>query len=264
VPTIVDELAGAATVSDLLAGVVKQIGGQFHRVALFRLNGNRLEGEHQIGFETGTDVTKLVLPLNVDSLLTRAVASAAGESLTGPELSDSSRAPFGGTPVAAMALPLRFENDTFAVVYADDSDQAAADRDAAAYTWRALFARLLVRQAGALLGRLRQELKTQTELRDYAAMLLQEAQRMHAADLEAKKPQDQVCHRLADTIQCARELFAHRAVLEGAADTQLLDERIAAAIEAEAGTPFARDLATVTGAAETAKPRTSRRPAEAS
>ena len=63
--------------------------------------------------------------------------------------------------------------------------------------------------------RLSQELKTLNELRDYAAMLLQEAQEMYAADTQADKSADERRSRLKDTIECARQLYAQRASLEG-------------------------------------------------
>ena len=53
------------------------------------------------------------------------------------------------------------------------------------------------------------------ELRDYAAMLLQEAQEMYSADSEAEKSDDERRSRLKDTIECARQLYAQRAALEG-------------------------------------------------
>ena len=39
------------TISDLLASLVRQLSVEFSRVALFRVKGNRLEGEYQIGFD---------------------------------------------------------------------------------------------------------------------------------------------------------------------------------------------------------------------
>ena len=102
----IDELSSATSISDLLASLVRQLSIEFSRVALFRVKGNRLEGEYQIGFDDTTDVTKLVLPLNLDSLITRAASSGLVEQLKGTDLDDSSRAPFGGSPTSAMALPV--------------------------------------------------------------------------------------------------------------------------------------------------------------
>ncbi|MCA1561999.1 MAG: hypothetical protein LC753_16295 [Acidobacteria bacterium] len=240
-----DELATSSTVAALLAELVKQLSSEFKRVALFRVKANHLEGEHQAGFEATADATKLVLPLNVDSLITRAATSGVVVHLTGSELDDVSRAPFGGTPVTAIALPIAYQGETFAVVYAD-SDQTQ-DGSAAALEASAGFAKLLVRHAAVLLTRLSQELKTLIELREYAAMLLQEAEQMYAADVQADKSDEVRRTRLKDTIDCARQLFGQRAELEGAAATSLLEEEIAKTIEAHDGTEFGRDLTSVSG-----------------
>jgi hypothetical protein len=237
-----DELASATSISDLLASLVRQLSVEFGRVALFRVKGNRLEGEYQIGLDQTTDVTKVVLPLNMDSLITRAAASGIVEKLTGSELDENSRTPFGGTPAMALALPVWFQNETFAVVYADTDHEERADQP---YDAAAGFAKLMVRTTTVLLQRLSQEIKTLTELRDYAAMLLQEAEEMYKADVEAGRSDEERRSRLQDTVECARQLYAQRASLEGPAAATLLDDRIAAAIEEDASTSFARDLASL-------------------
>ena len=195
----VDELAEKTTVTDLFAALVRHLASEFSRVALFRVKANRLEGEDSIGFNDSTDMTKLVLPLNLDSLITRAASSGSFEQLMGDELEDSSRAPFGGTPTFALAMPIAFQGETLAVVYAD-SDQPVSDRGPAGHEASIGFAKLMVRTAGVLLMRLSQELKMLNELRDYAAMLLQEAQEMYGADIQAEKSEDERRSRLKDTI----------------------------------------------------------------
>jgi predicted nucleic acid-binding Zn-ribbon protein len=258
----VDELAEKTTVTDLFAALVRHLAGEFSRVALFRLKANRLEGEDQIGFDDTTDVTKLVLPLSVDSLITRAASSGSFEQLMGGELADSSRAPFGGTPTVALAMPIAFQGETLAVVYAD-SDQPISDRGPAGHDASIGFAKLMVCTAGVLLMRLSQELKMLNELRDYAAMLLQEAEEMYGADMQAQKSDEERRSRLKDTIECARQLYAQRAALEGSAAAMLFDDRIAAVLETDADTTFGRDLAAIAGTSERhAEPR--RRKAEAS
>jgi chromosome segregation ATPase len=237
----VDELAAASTMSDLQASLVRQLSSEFSRVALFRLKGNRLEGEYQIGFDDTTDVSKIVLPVNMDSLITRAASSGVAEHLQGHELDDSSRAPFGGTPTMAMALPVVFQGETMSVIYADsDLQENASHHDASA-----AYARLMVRTTCVLMNQLSQELRTLNELREYAAMLLQEAEEMYSADVETGRTEEERRSRLKDTVECARQLYAQRAALEGAAAASLLDDRIAAAIQAEPATPFSTDLSAV-------------------
>jgi hypothetical protein len=74
-------------------------------------------------------------------------------------------------------------------------------------------------------------------------MLLQEAQHMYVADAEAGRSAEDLRKRLKDNLDCACQLYAHRAALEGTAAAGLLDEQIAVAIEAD--TLFAQDLATI-------------------
>ena len=105
------------------------------------------------------------------------------------------------------------------------------------------FATLLVRHATLLLMQLTDELKTLAALREYAAMLLQEARQMHSADTQAGRRPDEVRRRLEDTLDCARQLYSQRAALEGTSAAGLFDEQIAAALELEADTAFALDLA---------------------
>jgi chromosome segregation ATPase len=240
----VDDLASTTSVADLLAALVRTLSVEFSRVALFRVKGNRLEGEYQIGFDEAIDITKLVLPLNLDSLITRAASSGLVEQLKGIELDENSRAPFGGTPASALALPVCLQGETVAVLYADTNH---TDAESQVYDASAGFAKLMVRTAAVLMTRLAQELKTLNELRDYAAMLLQEARQMYIADQEAGRPDDERRSRLKDTIECARQLYAQRASLEGAAAATLLDDCTASVIEAEPSSPFARDLAEVIG-----------------
>jgi hypothetical protein len=76
-------------------------------------------------------------------------------------------------------------------------------------------------------------------------MLLQEAEEMYSADLESDRSEEERRSRLKDTIECARQLYAQRAALEGAGAATLLDDRIDMKIEAEPSTPFGRDLAAV-------------------
>jgi hypothetical protein len=240
----VDELSRASTVADLLGALVQQLAGQLSRVALFRVKGNRLEGEHQAGFDASTDVTKLVMPLSLDSLLTRAASTGSVEKLSASDLPQGT--PFGGNPAIALALPIAIQGETFAVVYADDGGHDARDKRVGLQT-ASLFATLVVRQAGVLLMRLTHELRALGELRDYAALLLQEAQQMFDADGDGTRSEDELRARLIDNLDCARQLYAQRASLEGSAAASLLDDHIAAVIDADPATPFARALRAITG-----------------
>jgi hypothetical protein len=239
----VTEMAMASSSSTLLMELVKRLSLQFSRVALFRLRGNRLEGEHQIGFDDATDMSKLVIPTSIDSILTRAVNSGVVQSMAGADVAVRSGTPFGGTPISAVALPIVLQGTTLAVVYADDSDMPDSARGPAVHESSVGFARLLVGQVVVLLVRHTHELKTLAELSQYATTLLQEAKEMYLADAQAGKATELLRSRLKANIDCASQLYTYRAAMEGTAAAALLDEQIAA--EIETGTPFAKDLAAV-------------------
>lgn len=238
----VNEMARARNSGDLLAELVKRLSIQFSRVALFRVKGQGLEGEHHVGFED-TDIGKLVLPVTVDSLLTRAISSGAVESLSGPDIANRLGTPFGGAPTSAVALPIVLQGTTLAVIYADDVDMPDFARGPGMHESSVGFAKLLVGEASVLLMCHTQELKTLNELRQYATTLLQEAKAMYLADAEAGKPAAQLRGRLKDNLECASQLYAYRAAMEGTAAAALLDEQIA--IEMAGSSQFSHDLADV-------------------
>ena len=102
---------------------------------------------------------------------------------------------------------------------------------------------MLVAHANVLLSRLTQELKTARALREYAQMLLREAEQMYLADIEEGRAEADRLRRLHDTIEFGRQLFDQRAELEGGIAAGLLEDEIAALIRAEPVTPFGSGLA---------------------
>jgi hypothetical protein len=244
---VVDELASVTTAPDLLSTLVHGLSVEFPRVALFLVKGTRLEGELQVGFDKKIDVTQIGFPLTSDSLLTRAASSGIVTRLTAGELAGPG-APFGGSPSAALVLPIVLQDKPLAVVYAEEPDSGAGSE-----TSSLGFAKLLVSQTIVLLMRHTLELKTMDELREYAAMLLHEAEEMYTADSEAGRSDKELVARLKGNLECATQLYAHRATLEGPAAATLLEERIATAVSA--GTPFARDLAAVVARPEAKRTR---------
>ena len=238
----VNEMSSARTSADLLSELIKRLSLQFSRVALFRVKGQALEGELQVGFED-TDISRLVLPLTVDSLLTRAINSGSVESVTGSDTAQRLRTPFNGTPTSAVALPILLQGTTVAVVYADDADMPEYARGPAVHESSVAFAKLLVGEATLLMMCHTHELKMLAELRQYATTLLQEAKEMYLADAEAGKPAAHLKGRLKDNLECASQLYAYRAAMEGTAAAALLDDQIAA--EMNGSSQFARDLTDV-------------------
>jgi chromosome segregation ATPase len=244
-----DDLAAAHNINEVLTALVRQLSTVYSRVAMFRVKGNKLEGDYQIGFNLTTDVTKLVIPLSVDSLMARAASSGVIETHTGSESDERKQAPFGSSTAAALAVPIVVRGETLAVVYAEEAE-SGSDVPAVPTASHETFARLLSHHTVAQITRMSDELRAVTELRDYATMLVQEAAQMYSADTEAGRSPDELRTRLKDTIDCARQLFTQRASLDNPGAIVLIDDQIAAAIEAEAGSPFASDLAAASGISE--------------
>jgi chromosome segregation ATPase len=238
-------LSGATTISEVLTKMVKALSREFTRVALFRVRGNRLEGQEQEGFDSKTDIAKVVMPLGMDSLLTRAVNSGTIEQLTGSDLADSSAAPFGGDPTCALALPVLVHGERLGILYADDS--GAADPDPAARDLKAAFGDAMLQHGVALLMRLTSELRTLAELRTYAASLLTEMEQMYLSDARAGKTGGDLRKRLKDNLEYARSIYANRIALECPDAAALLDDQLTAMADAQQDTPFGGDLAIVAG-----------------
>ena len=245
-----EALSGATTIADVLTTLTEQLAADFCRVALFRVKGNRLEGEHQIGIDLPADIGKVMMPLGMDSLLTRAAGSGELTRLTGSELADSSRAPFAGSPTCALALPIVVDGETFAVIYADDSGQSDNDRAPIELDRSARVADALRHHAVALLMRLTSELKMLAELRAYADLLVKEMEQMYAADVAAGNTGETLVNLLKSNLEYARSIYSGRVTHESADAASLLEDQISVIIETQSDTPFGRDLASALGREE--------------
>jgi hypothetical protein len=245
-----EALSGATTIADVLTTLTEQLAADFCRVALFRVKGNRLEGEHQIGIDLPADVGKVMMPLGMDSFLTRAASSGQLTRLTGSELADSSRAPFAGSPSCALALPIVVNGEPFAVVYADDSGQADNDRAPIDLDRSARVADALRHHVVALLTRLTAELKALAELRSYADLLIKEMEQMYTADVDAGRTGDTLVNLLKSNLEYARSIYANRVEHEGTDARSLLEDQISIVIEHQRDTAYGRDLAAALGRVE--------------
>lgn len=232
----VETLGATKTIAELFNTLVAQVGKHLPRVALFRVKGNHLEGEFGAGVDDSVQLKKIVIPMNMESVISRAATGGVIVRADGNDLAGS-RAPFGGSPVSAIAAPLSFQGETLAVVYADS--------DSSMTTAQTTFTQIMVRHAAVLLSRLTQELKTLKELREYALMLLQEAEQMFVADVDSGRPAHDSIKRLRDTVDCGRQLFAQRASMEGTEAAGVFDEQVSIVINAQAS-PFAEALAAAT------------------
>jgi hypothetical protein len=258
-----EALSAATTIADVLTTLAEQLAADFCRVAVFRVKGNRLEGEHQIGIDLPADVGKVMMPLGMDSLLTRAATSGESMRLSGSELGDQSRAPFAGTPSCALALPIVVNDETLAVVYADDSGQTDSGRAPVELERSARIADALRQHAVALLTRLTGELKMLAELRAYADLLLKEMEQMYNADVEAEQTGETLTTLLKSNLEYARSIYSSRVTHEGADAASLLEDQITMVIETQSKTPFGRDLAIALGRAPAEPASESRASAEA-
>jgi hypothetical protein len=261
---IFDQLAKAMTVGDVLTSLVQGLATEFPRVAAFSVGANHLEGLHQAGFDFKNDISKVVIPMTMDSLLTQAATSGRVQGYVGSELTENSCAPFGGTPAFVLTLPIAVRGETIAVVYADTAEQqpsgGAAQRGVK-------FAELLLWHAVPMLSKLSVDQEATAEIRKYAALLLTEIENMYDADASDGLDSENLKARLKDNLECAKRLYAQRVVSDGVpAAAPLLDEQLAATLQAKAGTPFGQDLAGAARPAEAAARRGGprRRTAEAS
>jgi hypothetical protein len=257
-----EALAGATTISDVLTTMVEHMATGFSRVALFRVKSNHLQGEHQIGFDLKTDISKVVVPIGMDSVLTRAAASGNIERLSAEELAEGNRVPFSGKPSCAIAVPVVAAGETLAIVYADDSGATAGDRAPdVALSLRLHFADAMRHHAVSVVTRMKVELKALAELRTYATALLQEIEAMYVADAGAGTDGKDLQERLKIHLDYARSIYANRAALEDADAGALLDDAISAVVTAHPDTRYRHDLAVASGYSPTAEPK---RAAEAS
>ena len=238
--TAFDRYRTAATIEDVLETLLESMATEFARVAVFDVSANRLEVTRHHGFDDH-DMSKVVMPLTMQSPLTRAVKDGKVQGLTGRELTDGTRALVGGSPNFVLVLPVPVQGEVRAVVYADDSGTLG---DAASAELQVRFAEILLWHTVPLLTRLALEEEALVEFREYAASIVNDLESVYVADA-AKHKAPELRKRLQLNLQYARRRFNERMNTEGPAAARLLDEQLAAAIERKAETPFGQDLAAV-------------------
>jgi hypothetical protein len=237
-------LTSATSLDDVQGVVIDALATEFSRVALFNVNGNHLEGHRHSGFDLG-DISKVSVPLTVDSPLTKAVRDGRVHGLMARELTDTTRTLFGGSPTFVLVLPVAVRGQVTAVLYADDSDHAQTEL--VTPERRVKFAEVLLWHAVPMLTKLSLEWEALAELREYAESLVKDLESVYTADASKHKPAE-LRDRLQHNLEYARKRFAERVEGEGPAAARLLDDQLAAAIKTKAATPFARDVAALTGA----------------
>ncbi len=237
----------AATMEQVLAAIVDAVATQFPRVALFRVHDKRLEGVRQTGFDLNADISQVLIPRTLDSLVTQAVGSGHVETRSGKKVAETSGMPFTGTPQYALAVPIIVDGEALAVVYADDSGQT--EREFAREELRVTFAQLVQRQVVPLLARLVAEAKVIAELDQYAGLLVKELQQTYDAELKAGGNASEADRRkdLRDNLEYARQMYAQRAAAEGPKAAPLFEQKLLGIVEAHSDTPFARDIVAAIG-----------------
>jgi chromosome segregation ATPase len=241
---VFQKLEQSRAVRDVLAAVVDGLASEFARVAVFEVNNNHLEILRQLGFDSDRDMSKVAIPLGIESLLTDAVTTGRIQSLSGPELADNNRPLFGGTPSFILVLPIAVGDQVLAVVYADDSDPARTEPSSPQNHVK--FAQLLLWHAVPRLPRLIREERERADLHEYAAHLVQQIQDSYDADGRMGRTGDDLVKRLAENVKCARQMYEGRAGELPDSDA-IFDERLAALADEARTSPFGNHLAAATG-----------------
>lgn len=119
---------GLTDARDLLETFVQQLGREFDRVALFAVRENWLEGQRSVGFDPPVDVRNVVVPLTMDSPLTRAV-SETSSVIVGSGAEGPIAGPLGHDTDGAIAIPLMLKGHVAGVAYAESArNDAEEDR----------------------------------------------------------------------------------------------------------------------------------------
>jgi len=110
---------------EILDALLEPLAHDFAKAAVFLVGAAGLTGWRARGLAATSDITKLVIPRNGDSLPARAVAARARVQVT----ANSGEPPIGlwGSPVAgAVALPIHAGDRVIAVVYAEDTEETSS------------------------------------------------------------------------------------------------------------------------------------------
>jgi hypothetical protein len=234
-------ISDCTTVGDVLAGVANGLTKDFGRVAIFSIRDNRLKAVCHAGFEPNSGISKVMIPMTTDSVLTQTLASNDVRTFTGKTLKPALLPPFGGSPTFVVTAPVVIQDQAIAVIYADDAGPVAANASGD----RTTLVDLLRQYALGRLELLTAQLKILEELRAYAKLLIDEIEYVYAADASAKKSEAERQTRLSESLRCARQMYEQRATLEGPAALAVLEEQLRELLDARASTPFGRDLAAV-------------------
>ena len=240
----VQKLNGGNSIEDILASLANGLTNDFSRVAVFRFRASRFNCEYEVGFGPKIDMSKATIPVTTDSPLTRALSSAKAEAFAARALAESGCTMLAGTPQAVLTIPVTVFDETLAVIYADDSDRAQKQTSG---EQAATFAEVLRRFAIPLLERRSIAPKLREELREYAALLLEELEFVHSSDVTAGKKDTEIRAHLKENLNGARDMYQQRIATEPPAAATLFDEKLRSIVEGKLNTPFGKDLAATAG-----------------
>jgi hypothetical protein len=240
----VQTISGGNTTEDILASLANGLTHDFSRVAVFRFRASRFNCEYEVGFGPKIDMSKATIPVTTDSPLTRALSSNKAESFAARALAESGCTMLAGTPQAVLTIPVTVFDETLAVIYADDSDRAQKQTNG---EQAASFAEVLRRFAIPLLEKRSIAPKLREELREYAALLLEELEYVHTSDVNAGKKEAEIRAHLKENLNGARDMYQQRVASEPPAATALFDEKLRSIVDAKANTPFGKDLVATAG-----------------
>ena len=247
-------IGGGNTSEDILASLANGLTHDYSRVAVFRFRASRFNCEYEVGFGPKIDMSKATIPVTTDSPLTRALSSNRAESFAARALAEGGCTMLAGTPQAVLTIPVTVFDETLAVIYADDSDRAQKQTNG---EQAASFAEVLRRFAIPLLEKRSIAPKLREELREYAALLLEELEYVHTSDVNAGKKDAEIRAHLKENLNGARDMYQQRVASEPPAAVALFDEKLRSIVDAKANTPFGKDLVATAGlqAAAPAKAR---------
>jgi len=240
----VQTLQSGSSIDDVLASLAKGLTHDFSRVAVFHFANNRFNCTFEVGFGPKIDMSKATIPVTTDSPLTRALSSSKAESFAARALAESGCTMLAGTPQTVLTMPITVFDETLAVIYADDSDRKEKQNHG---EQAASFAEVIRRFSIPLIEKRSIAPKLREELREYAALLLEELEYVHTSDVNAGKKEADVRAHMKENLSGAREMYQQRVANEPPAAAALFDEKLRAMAEGKANTPFGKDLSAVAG-----------------
>lgn len=234
--------ANATSAADVFSVLVESLGQDLGRAALFSVEGGRLEGVRQVGIEFATDISTLVVPLGMDSVLSDAVSSGRIQGLLGPGLTARTRALFGGSPRFALVVPVVIKGQAIAVVYADDASGTANDLVRPEQQMK--LAELLLCQAVPRLPALLRTEQAVTEHASEIRQLLERVEQGYDADRNGGVSSDGLHAGVARRLAEARGIYQRAAGMSDDVE-RMFDEQLASLAQARADSPFGQALASV-------------------